>query len=204
MMAEEQAAREPLLGLLTINSLATINLVPNRSTADPVTCASPLQVVGEALVYFGLHFRDPILITDLAQVLHTSVDCLDDSFDRIRGMTTAEALQDHRLNKLFVALTDQPRQGLARAIRACGLEQTTGVPTLFEQTFGIAMPLFLLTCRRAADDRLFRRQHPEYVSHLISVSALVWEDGGAEDQAIAALLHDAIEDAGQEHGKNVS
>ena len=39
-----------------------------------------------------------------------------------------------------------------------------------------------------------------YISHLISVSALVWEDGGNEDQAIAALLHDAIEDAGQSHG----
>ena len=37
------------------------------------------------------------------------------------------------------------------------------------------------------------------ISHLISVSALVWEDGGSEDQAIAALLHDAIEDAGQSH-----
>jgi len=36
-----------------------------------------------------------------------------------------------------------------------------------------------------------------YISHLISVSALVWEDGGTEEQAIAALLHDAIEDAGQ-------
>ena len=38
-----------------------------------------------------------------------------------------------------------------------------------------------------------------YISHLIAVSALVWEDGGTEDQAIAALLHDAIEDAGQSH-----
>ena len=38
-----------------------------------------------------------------------------------------------------------------------------------------------------------------YISHLISVSSLVWEDGGTEDQAIAALLHDAIEDAGQSH-----
>ena len=33
-----------------------------------------------------------------------------------------------------------------------------------------------------------------YISHLISVSALVWENGGSEDQAIAALLHDAIAD----------
>lgn len=44
-----------------------------------------------------------------------------------------------------------------------------------------------------------------YISHLIAVSALVWEDCGQTDQinqeqreelAIAALLHDAIEDAG--------
>ena len=39
-----------------------------------------------------------------------------------------------------------------------------------------------------------------YISHLIAVSGLVWEDGGTEDQAIAGLLHDAIEDAGQSHG----
>lgn len=39
-----------------------------------------------------------------------------------------------------------------------------------------------------------------YISHLIAVSALVWEDGGDEEQAIAALLHDAIEDAGVTEG----
>jgi (p)ppGpp synthase/HD superfamily hydrolase len=33
------------------------------------------------------------------------------------------------------------------------------------------------------------------MSHLMSVSALVLEHGGNEDQAIAALLHDAVEDA---------
>lgn len=35
-----------------------------------------------------------------------------------------------------------------------------------------------------------------YISHLLSVAALVIEDGGNEDEAIAALLHDAIEDQG--------
>lgn len=34
-----------------------------------------------------------------------------------------------------------------------------------------------------------------YISHLMSVSALVMENGGDEDQAIAGLLHDVIEDA---------
>jgi (p)ppGpp synthase/HD superfamily hydrolase len=35
-----------------------------------------------------------------------------------------------------------------------------------------------------------------YISHLMSVAALVIEHGGNEDQAIAALLHDAAEDQG--------
>jgi (p)ppGpp synthase/HD superfamily hydrolase len=35
-----------------------------------------------------------------------------------------------------------------------------------------------------------------YVAHLLGVAALVLEDGGGEDEAIAALLHDAVEDQG--------
>ncbi|KST63832.1 HD domain-containing protein [Mastigocoleus testarum] len=35
-----------------------------------------------------------------------------------------------------------------------------------------------------------------YISHLLSVAALVIENGGDEDEAIAALLHDAVEDQG--------
>ncbi|MBN9391691.1 MAG: HD domain-containing protein [Chloroflexi bacterium] len=35
-----------------------------------------------------------------------------------------------------------------------------------------------------------------YLSHLMAVSSLVLEQGGSEDEAIAALLHDAVEDQG--------
>ncbi|MDG2050971.1 MAG: HD domain-containing protein [Myxococcota bacterium] len=38
-----------------------------------------------------------------------------------------------------------------------------------------------------------------YLSHLLSVSALVMENGGCEDEAIAALLHDALEDQGDDY-----
>ena len=43
-----------------------------------------------------------------------------------------------------------------------------------------------------------RRKLPPvpYVCHVLGVAALVIEDGGDEDEAIAALLHDAIEDQG--------
>lgn len=37
-----------------------------------------------------------------------------------------------------------------------------------------------------------------YVAHLLAVASLVLEHGGDEDEAIAALLHDAIEDQGGE------
>ena len=46
-------------------------------------------------------------------------------------------------------------------------------------------------------DRQFRKGTKiPYVSHPLHVSALVWEYGGTETQAIAALLHDSVEDQG--------
>ena len=41
-----------------------------------------------------------------------------------------------------------------------------------------------------------------YMSHLLSVAALVLEDGGSEDEAIAALHHDAEEDQGGSATRN--
>lgn len=38
-----------------------------------------------------------------------------------------------------------------------------------------------------------------YLTHLLGVATLVIEYGGDEDQAIAGLLHDTIEDCGQAH-----
>ncbi|MGY1690359.1 HD domain-containing protein [Geodermatophilus sp. SYSU D01105] len=52
----------------------------------------------------------------------------------------------------------------------------------------------LFAARHHRDQRRKGSEVP-YVSHLMSVSALVLEHGGSEDQAIAALLHDAVEDA---------
>jgi hypothetical protein len=41
-----------------------------------------------------------------------------------------------------------------------------------------------------------KRSQVPYIAHLLGVTALVLEDGGDEDEAIAALLHDAVEDQG--------
>jgi GTP pyrophosphokinase len=42
-----------------------------------------------------------------------------------------------------------------------------------------------------------------YLSHLMGVASLVIEHGGDEAQAIAALLHDVVEDCGQEYAQAV-
>ncbi|MEO1373497.1 MAG: HD domain-containing protein [Cyanobacteria bacterium J06635_10] len=49
--------------------------------------------------------------------------------------------------------------------------------------------------RLHAKQTRFRSGVP-YISHLLSVSALVLEAGGNENEAIAALLHDSVEDQG--------
>jgi (p)ppGpp synthase/HD superfamily hydrolase len=71
-------------------------------------------------------------------------------------------------------------------------------------------PRFIPTARLVAAFEYACRLHANqarkgttipYVSHLMAVAALVIEHGGGEDEAIAALLHDAIED--QNHDGSV-
>jgi (p)ppGpp synthase/HD superfamily hydrolase len=53
----------------------------------------------------------------------------------------------------------------------------------------------LLACRWHAQQRRKLSGAP-YVAHLLRVAGIVLEAGGSEDEAIAALLHDAVEDQG--------
>ncbi|MGH8907077.1 MAG: HD domain-containing protein [Egibacteraceae bacterium] len=58
----------------------------------------------------------------------------------------------------------------------------------FDEAFAYASALHRRQLRKG--------KHVPYLSHLLGVAALVLEDGGDEDEAIAALLHDAVEDQG--------
>lgn len=42
-----------------------------------------------------------------------------------------------------------------------------------------------------------------YIAHPMAVASLVFTHGGSEDQAIAALLHDTIEDAGETYAQRI-
>ncbi len=61
---------------------------------------------------------------------------------------------------------------------------------------------FALACE-AHDGQLRKGTEIPYISHPMAVAALVLEYGGTEDQAIAALLHDAIEDGGVAYASRI-
>lgn len=53
--------------------------------------------------------------------------------------------------------------------------------------------------RIAHADQVRKGSTVHYLAHLLGVSSLVPDYGGDEDQAIAGLLHDVIEDCGARH-----
>jgi (p)ppGpp synthase/HD superfamily hydrolase len=58
----------------------------------------------------------------------------------------------------------------------------------FDEALSLAHELHRDQCRKACE--------VPYIAHLLGVTALVLEYRGDEDEAIGALLHDAVEDAG--------
>ena len=58
----------------------------------------------------------------------------------------------------------------------------------FREALDLAMNVHEAQCRKGKD--------VPYLAHLLAVASLVLEDGGDEEQAIAALLHDSLEDHG--------
>jgi NTP pyrophosphatase (non-canonical NTP hydrolase) len=66
------------------------------------------------------------------------------------------------------------------------------MPTLLTSRFEDA----LVFTHQLHAQQIRKGNQTPYIAHLISVAALVLESGGDEDQAIAALLHDAVEDQG--------
>jgi len=69
-----------------------------------------------------------------------------------------------------------------------GQPATPALTTRFQKAIEYAASLHTGHMRKGSDI--------PYVAHLLGVTALVLEEGGDEDEAIAALLHDAVEDQG--------
>jgi hypothetical protein len=71
-------------------------------------------------------------------------------------------------------------------------EEHLGMTQLLTDRFGEA----LVYAERAHRAQTRKGTTIPYVAHLLAVASLVLEHGGGEDQAIAALLHDVVEDQG--------
>ena len=54
----------------------------------------------------------------------------------------------------------------------------------------------LVYATRLHRDQIRKGTEAPYVTHLLAVASIVGEDGGTEDEVVAALLHDAPEDRG--------
>jgi (p)ppGpp synthase/HD superfamily hydrolase len=65
-------------------------------------------------------------------------------------------------------------------------------PIVFSRRFEKA----LVYAARIHGKQVRKRTHRSYIGHLLSVASIVIEFDGDEDMAIAALLHDAVEDQG--------
>ncbi len=56
----------------------------------------------------------------------------------------------------------------------------------------------LVRASRLHKDQVRKGTNTPYVTHLLAVASIVGENGGTEDEVVAALLHDAPEDQGGE------
>jgi len=67
-----------------------------------------------------------------------------------------------------------------------------------QTTLGPKFEEALLFANRIHAEQKRKDSGAPYLAHVLGVAALVLEDGGSEEEAIAALLHDAAEDQGGE------
>jgi (p)ppGpp synthase/HD superfamily hydrolase len=81
--------------------------------------------------------------------------------------------------------------GTAEAVPFQNKMEARHLSRKFEEAFQLAFELHQTKGKQGR-----KGKDTPYVSHLMAVAALVLEFGGSEEEAIAALLHDAVEDQG--------
>jgi (p)ppGpp synthase/HD superfamily hydrolase len=64
--------------------------------------------------------------------------------------------------------------------------------------YGEKLERALLCASRLHRDQVRKGTSTPYITHLLAVASIVGENGGTEDEVVAALLHDAPEDQGGE------
>lgn len=91
------------------------------------------------------------------------------------------------------------RNVMARQASNAAIAQAKGQPVSVTARFSDAVEY----ARAAHDGQVRKGTAIPYISHPIAVASLVLTYGGDEDQAIAALLHDVLEDCGADHESEI-
>ena len=65
-------------------------------------------------------------------------------------------------------------------------------------SYGEKFEKALICASRLHKDQVRKGTNTPYITHLLAVASIVGENGGTEDEVVAALLHDAPEDQGGE------
>lgn len=106
------------------------------------------------------------------------------SFGRLPSLATY--LKLHPQRTLPLRFQGLATERVARRLNKC--KTATGVSGVRPQAARLHRELHANQKRKGSDE--------PYIGHLLSVASLVLQYGGREDEAIAALLHDAVEDQG--------
>jgi (p)ppGpp synthase/HD superfamily hydrolase len=100
---------------------------------------------------------------------------------------------------VFVPEVAIPHTGEAQLRYNCSVADYVETEESAERGCGPLSPLYDEALTWAAGmhrNQLRKNTRVAYIAHLVGVSSLVLEDGGTETEAIAGLLHDAIEECG--------
>ena len=100
---------------------------------------------------------------------------------------------------VFVPEVAIPPTGEALIRYNCCMDDVREVENTPLRGCGPLSPLYdeaLIWAASMHRDQMRKNTRVAYIAHLVAVSSLVLEDSGTETEAIAGLLHDAIEDCG--------
>jgi methylphosphotriester-DNA--protein-cysteine methyltransferase len=126
-------------------------------------------VVRSALLLIADHVADPALnALWISETLAISPEELDAAFSAHRPLSCDMSILNHRLSRLFERITAEPHTALEQQVIACGLASIEAADHHFRACFGIDLNAFHAVSLRAADDRQFRRSHPQRRSLIIN------------------------------------
>ena len=129
----------------------------------------PEAVAQSALALIANHYAEHDLnALWISSRLAISQQELNGAFAQNRRFDCDRIILNFRLCRLFEQITSQPEIPLKQQVASCGLGSIQDTDPHFRNCFGIDLRPFHDVSLRAAEDRQFRRSHPQRSSLIIN------------------------------------